>query len=164
MRIGMGYDAHKLVEGRPLVLGGVTIPYKLGLAGHSDADVLCHALSDALLGAAGLGDIGRHFPDSNPAFAGICSLLLLGKVEQMLHREGWRIVNVDSVIIAEKPRLAPYIEEMRAKVAAALNLDTTAVSIKATTTEGLGFCGEQQGMAAQAGALIEARRAVDHEI
>ena len=155
MRIGIGYDAHRLVEGRPLILGGVIIPYGLGLAGHSDADVLCHALADALLGAAALGDIGRYFPDNDPALAGISSLLLLTQAEQMLRREGWRILNADSVIIAEKPRLAPYIDEMRNKVAAALNLNSYMVGIKATTTEGLGFCGAGQGMAAQAVALIE---------
>jgi len=158
MRIGIGYDAHRLKAGRPLVLGGVTIPYEQGLWGHSDADVLCHALADALLGAAALGDIGRFFPDSDPALSGVSSLLLLGRVEQMLHREGWRILNVDSVIIAEKPRLAPYTEEMRGQVAAVLRLPNTAVSIKATTTEGLGFCGAEQGMAAQAVALIEDRK------
>ena len=156
MRIGIGYDAHRLVEGRPLVLGGVVVPYERGLAGHSDADVLCHAVADALLGAAALGDIGRHFPDNSPAWAGVSSLLLLGKVEQMLWRQGWRIVNVDSVIIAEKPRLSPYIDGMREKVAAALGLDIAEVGVKATTTEGLGFCGTEQGMAAQAVAMISA--------
>ena len=155
MRIGIGYDVHTLVKGRELVLGGVAVPHELGLLGHSDADVLCHALADALLGAAALGDIGRHFPASDPALAGISSLLLLSRVEQMLCGEGWRIVNVDSVIIAQKPRLAPFIEEMQRKVAAALNLDSAAVGIKATTTEGLGFCGTEQGIAAQAVALIE---------
>ena len=155
MRIGLGYDVHRLTKGRPLILGGVSIPYEQGLLGHSDADVLCHALADALLGAAALGDIGRHFPDSDPALAGISSLLLLKRVEQMLLREGWRIINADSVVIAERPRLAPYIEDMRHNIALALELDTKAVSIKATTTEGLGFCGEGRGMAAKAIALIE---------
>ena len=155
MRIGIGYDAHRLVAGRSLVLGGVTIPYELGLAGHSDADVLCHALADALLGAAALGDIGKHFPDSDPSLSGISSLLLLSRVKQLLGRQGWRIVNVDSVIIAEKPRLAPYIEKMQAKVAAALGIQPAIVSIKATTTEGLGFCGAGQGIAAQAVSLID---------
>lgn len=155
MRVGIGYDVHRLVEGRPLFLGGVIIPYDRGLLGHSDADVLCHALADALLGAAALGDIGQHFPDSDPAWAGVSSLLLLTRVRCMLAQEGWRIYNVDSVIIAEKPRLSPYIEEMRHKVAEALEVAPTAVSVKATTTEGLGFCGTGQGIAAQAVALIE---------
>jgi 2-C-methyl-D-erythritol 2,4-cyclodiphosphate synthase len=140
-----------------LVLGGVVIDFEMGLLGHSDADVLCHALADALLGAAALGDIGRHFPDSDPALAGVSSLLLLSRVEQMLRGEGWRIVNVDSVIIAEKPRLAPYVDEMRAKVASALGLFSDVVGVKATTTEGLGFCGAGQGIAAQAVAMIDAR-------
>jgi 2-C-methyl-D-erythritol 2,4-cyclodiphosphate synthase len=157
MRIGIGYDAHRLAPGRPLILGGVHIPFEQGLLGHSDADVLCHALADALLGAAALGDIGCHFPDSDPAWAGASSLLLLQRVEQMLRQEGWRIVNVDSVIIAEKPRLAPFMAEMRERLATALGLDGAAVSVKATTTEGLGFCGAGQGLAAQAVALIEAR-------
>ena len=155
MRIGIGYDVHCLVEGRPLVLGGVLVPHEQGLLGHSDADVLCHALADALLGAAALGDIGRYFPESDPNLAGVSSLLLLGQVEQLLRREGWRIINVDSVIIAEKPCLASYIDAMRHKVAAVLKLEAVAVGIKATTTEGLGFCGKEQGMAAQAVAVIE---------
>lgn len=157
MRIGIGYDAHRLTAGRKLILGGVDIPYELGLLGHSDADVLCHAIADALLGAAGLGDIGQHFPDSDPALAGVSSLLLLGRVRRLLEEQNWRIVNIDSVIIAEQPKLAPYMDEMRARIAAALGLTVAAVSVKATTTEGMGFCGESRGMAAQSVALIEVK-------
>ena len=154
MRVGIGYDVHRLVAGRKLILGGVDIPFDSGLMGHSDADVLCHAIADALLGAAALGDIGRHFPDHDPAFAGISSLLLLKQTGALLAENNYRIVNVDSVIIAEQPRLAPYIEEMRKNIAATLALPIEAVSIKATTTEGLGFCGAGQGMAAQATTMI----------
>jgi len=155
MRIGIGYDVHRLIKGRPLVLGGVLIPYELGLLGHSDADVLCHAIADALLGAAALGDIGRLFPNTDAKLAGVSSLLLLSRVEKMLREQGRRIINIDSVIIAEKPILAPYVDEMRYQVAAALGLTTAALGIKPTTTEGLGFCGESLGMASQAVALIE---------
>jgi len=154
MRVGIGYDAHRLTVGRKLILGGVDIPFNSGLMGHSDADVLCHAIADALLGAAALGDIGRHFPPHDAAFAGISSLLLLKQVGVLLAEHNFSIVNVDSVIIAEQPRLAPYIEDMRGNVAAALALPTASVSITATTTEGMGFCGTGQGMAAQATALI----------
>lgn len=154
MLIGIGYDAHRLVEGRELILGGVTIPYRLGLLGHSDADVLSHAIADALLGAAALGDIGQHFPDSDAAYAGISSLLLLSRVRSLLEEQNRRIVNVDSVIIAEAPKLAPYLGQMRQNIAQALAIDITEVGVKATTTEGLGFCGAGQGMAAQAVALI----------
>jgi len=156
MRVGIGYDVHRLVAGRKLILGGVDIPFDSGLMGHSDADVLCHAIADALLGAAALGDIGRHFPDHDPAFAGISSLILLKQTSALLTENNYRIVNVDSVIIAEQPRLTPYIEEMRKNIAATLALPIEAVSIKATTTEGLGFCGAGQGMAAQATTTIRA--------
>ena len=150
MRIGFGYDVHKLVENRKLILGGVEIPYELGLLGHSDADVLTHALMDALLGAAALGDIGKHFPDNDPAYKNIDSLVLLAQVSEILKAHNYAINNIDTTIVAQRPKLAPFIPEMRAKIAAVLHLDIDKISIKATTTEGLGFTGEGLGIAAYA--------------
>lgn len=150
MRVGIGYDVHRLVENRPLIIGGVTVPFPLGLAGHSDADVLLHAISDALLGAAGLGDIGRHFPDSDPAYAGISSLVLLEQVREKIEEAGYWVHNVDGVILAERPKMAPYIEAMRHNIARALGTEVGMINIKATTTEGLGFVGRGEGIGAQA--------------
>ncbi len=155
MRIGTGYDVHRLKEGRKLILGGVELPYMFGLEGHSDADVLTHAIMDALLGAAALGDIGKMFPDSDPAYEGICSMELLRKVGDMLAEKLYTVSNIDATIIAQKPKMAPYIEEMRRNIAEALKIDIGQVSVKATTEEGLGFTGELLGIAAQAVCLIE---------
>lgn len=155
MRIGQGYDVHRLVEGRKLILGGVEIEYDKGLLGHSDADVLVHAIMDALLGAAALGDIGKLFPDSDPAYEGADSLALLREVGKRLRAEGFEIGNLDSTVIAQAPKLAPHIQRMRANIAAALDVDVARVSVKATTEEHLGFTGSGQGIAAQAVALIE---------
>ena len=155
MRIGHGYDVHRLDPGRKLILGGVEIPHHLGLLGHSDADVAAHALMDALLGAAALGDIGQHFPDNDPAYAGSDSLVLLGKVMDLLAREGWRVENVDVTILAQKPKLMPHIPQMRQNFSRAMGLPVTAISVKATTEERLGFTGAEQGIAAHAVALIE---------
>ena len=153
-RVGTGYDAHRLVEGRRLVLCGVDIPWEKGLLGHSDADVAVHALMDALLGAAALGDIGRHFPDSDPRYKGISSLLLLDRVRELLHEAGFMPVNVDVTIVAQRPKLKDYMGEMRQNIAAHLGLDEACVNVKATTTEGMGFEGEGLGISAQAAALI----------
>ena len=150
IRVGMGYDVHKLTEGRDLVLGGVTIPWELGLLGHSDADVVVHALMDAILGAAALRDIGRHFPDTDPQYKGISSILLLKKVGELLKEKGYRIVNLDATIIAQKPKLLPYIDTMIRNVAEALEIKENQVNIKATTEEGLGFTGTLQGISSQA--------------
>ena len=155
MRIGQGYDVHRLVEGRKLILGGVEIEYDKGLLGHSAADVLVHAIMDALLGAAALGDIGKLFPDSDPAYEGADSLALLREVGKRLRAEGFEIGNLDSTVIAQAPKLAPHIQRMRANIAAALDVDVARVSVKATTEERLGFTGSGQGIAAQAVALIE---------
>ena len=155
MRVGIGYDAHKLVEGRQLILGGVNIPHKKGLLGHSDADVLLHAICDALLGAAGLGDIGRHFPDTDERYRGISSVKLLVEVRNKINEKGLRCGNIDAVIVAQLPRLAPYMEEMRRNVATALQIAPDAVNIKATTTEGMGFEGRGEGISAQAVTLVE---------
>ena len=155
IRIGHGYDVHKLVEGRRLILGGVDIPHSLGLLGHSDADVLLHAISDALLGAAAMGDIGKHFPDTDEKYKGADSLVLLGRVAEILTEAGYRIVNVDSTVLAQAPKLAPHIGLMRENIARTLKLDIDAVSVKATTEEGLGFTGERLGIAAHAVCLIE---------
>ncbi len=155
MRVGLGFDVHRLAEGRPLVLGGVTVEYEKGLLGHSDADVLVHAIMDAVLGAAGARDIGTHFPDSDPQYAGISSLALLGRVRQFLADRGVRLINVDAVVAAEKPRLAPYINEMVKNIASCLGIEEERVNIKATTTEGLGFTGRGEGIAAYAVALVE---------
>ena len=156
MRIGHGYDVHKLVPGRKLIIGGVDIPHHLGLLGHSDADVAAHALADALLGAAALGDIGQHFPDTDPAYAGADSLVLLAKVAELLKAEGWRVENVDVTILAQRPKLKPHIPRMRENFARAMGVPVSAVSVKATTEEGLGFTGQEEGIAAHAVALIEA--------
>ena len=158
MRIGTGYDVHKLAEGRKLILGGVEIPYEKGLLGHSDADVLVHAIMDALLGAAALGDIGLHFPDKDPAYKGADSLELARRVSGILAENGYLIENIDSTVIAQAPRLRPYIDEMRANIARALDLDVTQVSVKATTEEHLGFTGRGEGISAQAVALITSPR------
>ena len=157
IRIGYGTDAHRLVEGRPLVLGEVEIPYDRGLLGHSDADVLLHAVMDALLGAAALGDIGLHFPDSDERYAGISSLKLLQQTGRILFEAGYAISNIDATLIAEKPKISPYRDEMRRVIAEALGIDISQVSIKATTMEGLGYTGEGLGMKAEAVALIENR-------
>ena len=163
LRIGQGYDVHRLTEGRALILGGVTVPYERGLDGHSDADVLTHAIMDALLGAAGLGDIGRLFPDSDERYRGISSLLLLREVEKCLRDNGWQVVNLDSTIVAQAPKLAPYRETMRRNLAEALGIDVSCVSVKATTEEHLGFTGDGSGMAAQAIALVEEIEGTPHD-
>ena len=155
MRVGMGYDVHKLVEGRKLILGGVDIPYEKGLLGHSDADVLLHAIMDALLGAAALGDIGKHFPDTDDKYKGISSLELLKEVGRLLNENNYIIENIDATIICQRPKLAPYREQMIKNVAKALNTDTSKVCIKATTEEGLGFTGGGLGISSQAIALLE---------
>ncbi len=154
MRVGMGYDVHRLTEGRKLVIGGVEIPYEKGLLGHSDADVLLHAISDALLGAAALGDIGKHFPDSDPAYKGISSLILLKKVGELLGQKGFFIENIDSTIIAQAPKMRPYIEQMRENIANALDIQAEQVNVKATTEEGLGFTGTGEGIASQAVCML----------
>ncbi len=155
MRVGIGYDAHRLVASRPLILGGIVVPYGLGLAGHSDGDVALHAIIDALLGAAALGDIGNHFPSDDPQYESITSLFLLARVRDLLADHGWQVRNVDATIVAERPRLAPYIQQMRQAVGASLHMGTELISIKATTTDGMGFAGSEEGIAAQAIALIE---------
>lgn len=149
-RIGFGYDTHRLVEGRALILGGVDIPHHLGLQGHSDADVLTHAIMDAILGALARGDIGHHFPDSDPAYRGMNSLLMLKKVAEWVQKDGFRINNVDTTIVAEKPRLAPSLSAMKANLSDTLDIRMDQVNIKATTSEGMGFCGRQEGMEANA--------------
>ena len=155
MRIGMGYDVHKLVEGRELILGGVTIPYEKGLLGHSDADVLLHAIMDALLGAAALGDIGKHFPDTDSAYKGISSIRLLEHVGKLIDDKLYVIGNIDATIIAQRPKMAPHIVQMRENVAKALHIDVDQVNIKATTEEGLGFTGTGEGISSQAIACLE---------
>lgn len=155
LRVGHGYDVHRLVEGRALILGGVTVPFDRGLLGHSDADVLTHAVMDALLGAAALGDIGKLFPDSDAAYAGADSIALLERVTALLREHGWQVGNVDATVMAQAPKLAPYIPEMRRRLAEAMGLDVDCVSVKATTEERLGFTGSGEGMAAHAVALIE---------
>ena len=155
MRIGHGYDVHRLTEGRKLILGGVEIPYEKGLLGHSDADVFAHAVMDALLGAAGLGDIGRHFPDNDDRYLGADSLVLLKEVCRLLKEKGYRVGNVDATVIAQRPKLMAYIPDMRKKLADVMNVDEDAVNVKATTEEKLGFTGEGLGIAAHAVALIE---------
>ena len=154
MRIGNGYDVHRLVDNRKLILGGVTIPYEKGLLGHSDADVLIHAVMDALLGAAALGDIGKHFPDNDPAYEGADSMTLLYEVGRMLSERGYFIENIDSTIIAQRPKLASYIPQMRENIAKVLGLEITRVNVKATTEEGLGFTGEGLGISASAVCLL----------
>ena len=155
MRIGHGYDVHKLISGRKLILGGVDIPYDKGLLGHSDADVLLHAISDALLGAAALGDIGKHFPPDDERFRDADSLLLLAHVGKLVKESGYTVSNIDSTVLAQRPKLAPHIEKMRENIARALELDVSAVSVKATTEEGLGFTGAGEGIAAQAVCLLD---------
>ena len=155
MRIGIGYDVHRLVEGRKLILGGVEIPYEKGLLGHSDADVLVHAVMDALLGAAALGDIGQYFPDNEPAYKGISSILLLDKVGELLKENGYRVVNIDSIVIAQRPKLLPYRPQMAENMARTLGIPVGCVSVKATTEEGMGFTGTGDGMASQAVVLLE---------
>lgn len=155
MRIGHGYDVHRLVEKRKLILGGVEIPFEKGLDGHSDADVLLHAISDALLGAAALGDIGKFFPDHDPAYEGADSLLLLREVCGKLRDEGYMIVNIDATVLAQRPKLRPFIDRMRENIAAACGIEADAVSVKATTEEGLGFSGRGEGIAAHSVCLIE---------
>lgn len=154
MRIGHGYDVHKLVEGRKLIMGGVEIPYHLGLLGHSDADVLLHAIMDALLGAAALGDIGKHFPDTDERYRGADSLRLLEHVGDLIKEKGYEIGNIDSTIIAQRPKMAPHIEKMRENIAGALNIDVDCVNVKATTEEGLGFTGRGEGISSHAVCLI----------
>ena len=158
MRIGMGYDVHRLTEGRDLILGGVKIPYEKGLLGHSDADVLLHAVMDALLGAAALGDIGKHFPDTDPAYEGASSIKLLEHVGKLLEERLYVVENIDATIIAQRPKMAPHIEEMRRNIAAALHLELDQVNVKATTEEGLGFTGTGEGISAQAVACLESVR------
>ena len=155
LRVGHGYDVHRLTEGRALILGGVTVPFDRGLLGHSDADVLTHAVMDALLGAAALGDIGQLFPDSDAAYAGADSIALLERVTALLREHGWQVGNVDATVVAQAPKLAPYIPDMRRRLAEAMGLDVDCVSVKATTEERLGFTGSGEGMAAHAVALIE---------
>ena len=155
MRIGHGYDVHKLVEGRRLIIGGVEIPHEKGLLGHSDADVLLHAISDAILGAAALGDIGKLFPDNDPAYEGADSLVLLRKVCEKVRAEGFEIENIDSTVLAQAPKLRPYIDEMRSLISAYTGVDIDAVSVKATTEEGLGFTGAKEGIAAHAVCLLK---------
>ena len=154
MRVGMGYDVHKLTEGRKLILGGVDIPWEKGLLGHSDADVLIHAVMDALLGAAALGDIGKHFPDTDPAYKGISSIKLLVHVEELLSKQGYAVGNIDATVIAQKPKMAPHIPQMRKNMADALGIPESKINIKATTEEGLGFTGRGEGIASQAICLL----------
>ncbi|MFM1921985.1 MAG: hypothetical protein RLZZ303_3619 [Candidatus Hydrogenedentota bacterium] len=154
-RIGTGYDLHLLVEGRPLILGGVRIPFERGLQGHSDADILCHAVTDAILGAAALGDIGAHFPDTDPRFKGADSLDLLARARQLVNSAGYRVVNIDATIVAERPKLREHIDAMRQRLAEALLVRTSAVSVKAKTNEGVGPEGRGEAMSAQAVALLE---------
>ncbi len=154
IRIGNGYDVHRLVEGRKLILGGVDVPHTLGLDGHSDADALIHALCDALLGALGAGDIGVYFPDTDPKWKGISSLLLLKEVMRMCREKGYELSNADTVIVAQKPKLAPHLPEMKENIASTMGIDTDRINIKATTTEKLGFAGREEGIAAYAVALL----------
>ena len=153
-RVGTGFDVHRLTEGRPLILGGVQIPFERGLLGHSDADVLIHALMDALLGAVALGDIGQHFPDTDPAYKGISSMVLLEKVKELLKKEGCRIGNIDVTVIAQQPKIKPYIGQMKQNLSRVLELEERRINIKGTTTEHLGFTGREEGIAAQAVCLL----------
>lgn len=155
MRIGMGYDVHRLTDNRELIIGGVNIPYEKGLLGHSDADVLLHAIMDALLGAAALGDIGKHFPDTDPAYKGISSVALLKHVGRLLDENGFVIGNIDATIIAQKPKMAPHIMHMRENIADALNIDLNQINVKATTEEGLGFTGNGEGISSHAICLLQ---------
>lgn len=155
MRIGHGYDVHKLSQNRKLIIGGVEIPFEAGLLGHSDADVLLHAVCDSLLGAAALGDIGKHFPDTDPAYKNINSLFLLKKVGELISEGGYKICNIDATIIAQSPKMSPYIQKMRENIAETLNIDVSLVSVKATTEEGLGFSGRKEGISAHSVCLID---------
>lgn len=155
MRIGMGYDVHKVVEGRDMIIGGVKLPYEKGLLGHSDADVLLHAIMDALLGAAALGDIGKHFPDTDPAYKGISSIKLLEHVGNLLDENGFVIENIDSTIIAQRPKMRPHIDQMRENIAKSLGIEIERVNVKATTEEGLGFTGSGEGISSQAICLVQ---------
>lgn len=155
MRVGLGYDVHRLVPGRDLILGGVRIEHEYGLLGHSDADVLLHAIMDALLGAAALGDIGKHFPDTDERYRGISSVKLLRHVAELLKEEGYRVGNVDAILVAERPKMAPYIKQMRENIADALSVEVERISVKATTEEGLGFTGSAEGIASQAVCFLE---------
>jgi 2-C-methyl-D-erythritol 2,4-cyclodiphosphate synthase len=157
MRIGFGYDVHRLVAGRPLVLGGIVIPFEKGLLGHSDADVLVHAICDALLGAAAMGDIGLHFPDTDPKFKGISSLKLLASTTSMIKKTGFEVGNIDATILAEAPKINPYRAEMQHSLAHTMKIDPDRISVKATTAEGLGFIGKGDGMAAMSVALLKAK-------
>ena len=154
MRIGLGYDVHKLVEGRPLIIGGVNVPHEKGLLGHSDADVLIHAIMDGMLGALALGDIGKHFPDTDDKYKGSDSMKLLKCVNDLINKKGYEINNIDSIIIAQSPKMAPHIEQMRKNIAEILNTDIDNISVKATTEEGLGFTGTKQGISAQSICLL----------
>ncbi len=154
MRIGLGYDVHKLVENRDLIIGGVKIPFEKGLLGHSDADVLLHAISDSLLGAAALGDIGKHFPDTDERFKGADSLVLLTEVGKLIKSKGYKIGNIDATIIAQQPKMRPHIDSMRANIAKALDIDIDCINVKATTEEGLGFTGSMEGISSQSIALL----------
>lgn len=158
MRIGLGYDVHRLVTDRELILGGVNIPYKYGLLGHSDADVLLHAIMDSLLGAAALGDIGKHFPDTDPRYKGISSISLLKEVGKLIYEKGYEISNIDATIIAQKPKMSPYISDMRENIANALNIDKDQINVKATTEEGLGFTGEGKGISSQSICLLYSKK------
>jgi len=157
MRVGLGYDVHRLVTGRPLVLGGVRVPFERGLLGHSDADVICHAVGDALLGAAALGDLGSYFPDDDTRWKDISSLKLLSQVKSLVQEKGFQIINIDATLVAERPRIGSYVPKMRQHLAEALETPVEKVSIKATTTEGLGFAGTGEGMAAYAVVLVDER-------
>lgn len=160
IRVGTGYDVHRLVPDRKLILGGIDIPFEKGLLGHSDADVLLHAIMDALLGAAALSDIGIHFPDKDDSYRGISSLILLAKVGELLHKEGYLIGNIDATVIAQMPKIAPYTDEMRTRISEALNIEKNKINIKGTTTEKLGFCGRGEAIAAQAAVLIIRRSVI----
>lgn len=155
MRIGNGYDVHKFADDRALIIGGVDIPYEKGLLGHSDADVLVHAIMDALLGATALGDIGKLFPDTDPEYKGISSILLLEKVSELLRENGYKVSNIDSIIVAQAPKMAPYKEQMRINIAKAMQIDVDRINVKATTEEGLGFTGNMEGISSYAVALVE---------
>jgi 2-C-methyl-D-erythritol 2,4-cyclodiphosphate synthase len=155
LRIGFGYDAHRLVTDRDLILGGVKIPYQKGLLGHSDADVLCHAIGEAILGALNLGDLGKHFPDTDPKYKGMSSLRILTLINDLVEREKAKVVNIDSTVIVQEPKLVGYIDEMRKKISDALNVGVDQISVKATTTEGMGFMGRKEGIAAYAVVLVE---------
>ena len=155
MRIGFGYDAHRLVEGRLLILGGVEVPFHKGLLGHSDADVLIHAVGDAILGALGLGDLGKHFPDTDPKYKGISSIKLLGHIQSLAEQKGFCCINIDATIVAQEPKLSPYVDTMAENVSRCLKIDKVSVNLKATTTEGMGFEGRGEGMSAYAAVLMK---------